>query len=124
MLSCMCTKAAVCYVRRHLVGSPGTRTLLAWLLPQTGLRGCPLCAQVLNIGQLYLGGEVKYTLHSMVCFYGAHFQSFARSQEPLLWLLLDDARVSEAGDYQAVVKKCVLGHMQPSVLFFELASPS
>ena len=93
--------------------------MLDWLLPQTGSRGCPLCAQEVNLGQLYLGREVQYMLHSMVCFYGAHYEAFARSREASQWLLFNDTHVSVVGAWEDVVEKCVSGHKQPCVLFFE-----
>ena len=70
---------------------------------------------------MYLGveeTEFEYSLHSMVCFYGAHYQAFVWSQKAQLWLLFDDTHVSKVGDWQAVISKCFLGRIQPSVLFF------
>ena len=80
-----------------------------------------LIAQEVDIGQVYLGleeAEFEYALHSMVCFYGAHYQAFVWSQKAQLWLLFDDSHVSKVGDWQHVINKCFLGRIQPSVLFF------
>ena len=78
-------------------------------------------AQDVDLGQVYLGleeAEYEYSLHSMVCFYGAHYQAFVWSRKAQQWLLFDDSNVSKVGDWQHVVGKCFLGRIQPSVLFF------
>ncbi|KAK9830628.1 hypothetical protein WJX81_006901 [Elliptochloris bilobata] len=83
-------------------------------------------SEEVDIGQVYLGleeMEFEYSLHSMVCFYGAHYQAFVWSQKAQLWLLFDDSHVSKVGDFEAVSRKCFLGRIQPSVLFFTRMGP-
>ncbi len=84
-------------------------------------------AQEVDIGQVFLGleeGQVAYALHSMVCFYGAHYFVFVWSAAAAAWLLFDDAHVSRVGGWDAVTRKCFLGRIQPSVLFFTRAGPA
>ena len=65
------------------------------------------------------GGEACYKLRSMVGFYGAHYFALVRDARLQQWLMLDDALVSVVGNWGDVLRKCQLGHIQPSVLFFE-----
>ena len=71
-------------------------------------------------------GESAFELRAMVCYYGAHFLSFTRTDEPdesgaakPLWTRFDDATVSEVGDWAALCRSCARGHLQPTVLFYE-----
>ena len=66
--------------------------------------------------------DASYSLRAMVCYYGAHYATFARTGDdgggP--WARFDDANVSEVGDWAALCSSCARGHLQPTVLFFEL----
>jgi hypothetical protein len=64
-------------------------------------------------------GKHMYALRSIVCFYGAHYHAFVHVDGR--WLIFDDAASSVVGDWAAVVQKCRLGKIQPSVLFLEAA---
>ena len=78
------------------------------------------CAQSLDLGEVYLGqpaGQYIYWLRSMVCYYGAHYHAFVHTAGR--WIMFDDANTSVVGDWDAVLHKCQLGKIQPSVLFFE-----
>ena len=80
------------------------------------------CLQELDMADVYAGlqpGDHWYTLRSMVGFYGAHYFALVRDPGLQQWLLLDDALVSVVGNWGHVLRKCQLGHIQPSVLFFE-----
>jgi hypothetical protein len=88
---------------------------------------------------LYYGGDKKrdadgaraYELRAMVCYYGSHYASFARTDEHATvfgapppapaWTRFDDAAVTAVGGWQAVCDACARGHLQPTVLFYELA---
>ena len=74
--------------------------------------------QVMDIGQIYKGlGERLYRLRSMVCYYGEHYHAFVHVDG--CWLMFDDAASNVVGAWADVVRKCQLGRIQPSVLFFQ-----
>ena len=80
-------------------------------------------AQTLDLGEVYLGLPKEhyiYKLRSMVCYYGAHYHAFVHTGGQ--WIMFDDANTSAVGSWDAVMHKCQLGKIQPSVLFFELPS--
>lgn len=64
------------------------------------------------------GGAGPYQLSCMVCYYGQHYHAFIYKQQVCAWLLFDDANVSTIGSWSEVVRRCHLGRMQPSVLFY------
>ena len=81
-----------------------------------------LPAQELDLGEVYRGlplREHAYALRSMVCYYGAHYHAFVHVDGR--WLMFDDAASNAVGAWADVVRKCQLGKIQPSVLFFEAA---
>ncbi len=41
-----------------------------------------------------------------------------------MWVMFDDAHVATVGDWQAVLRKCAAGRIQPLVLFYKQASQS
>ena len=91
-------------------------------LPYAALQCCLLCVHVwsqdLDIGQIYKAlGSKEYHLHSMVCYYGEHYHAFVHTEGR--WVAFDDATLSDVGPWEAVVKKCILGKIQPSLLFYE-----
>lgn len=73
----------------------------------------------------------RYQLRALVCYYGSHYASFARTDDPdalatggfeappPAWTRFDDAAVTHVGGWQAVCDACARGHLQPTVLFFE-----
>jgi hypothetical protein len=73
-----------------------------------------------------------FELRALVCYYGSHYASFARTDEPLVgfeappaaWTRFDDASVTHVGGWQAVCDACARGHLQPTVLFYEEAETS
>jgi hypothetical protein len=73
-----------------------------------------------------------YELRALACFYGSHYVSFARTDEPEAdpfgvqgappepeWTRFDDASVSRVGRWADVCAACAKGHLQPTVLFYE-----
>ncbi len=64
-------------------------------------------------------GRHAYRLRSIVCYYGAHYFAFVLLPELQAWVMIDDARVTRVGTWADVKRKCELGRIQPSVLFFE-----
>jgi hypothetical protein len=66
-------------------------------------------------------GRHVYRLRSMVCYYGAHYQAFVLVPDLGRWLMFDDTRVSNVGGWADVRRKCELGRIQPSLLFYERA---
>ena len=68
------------------------------------------------------GGGEAYDLRAVVCFYGAHYLSFARTDgrgAPPAWTRFDDGAVTPVGDWAAVCAACARGHLQATVLFYE-----
>lgn len=56
----------------------------------------------------------------MVCYYGAHYFAFVLLPEQQgRWIMVDDTRVSQVGGWREVKRKCELGRVQPSMLFYE-----
>ena len=75
-----------------------------------------------DVGEVYRGvppGLHRYTLRSMVCYYGAHYQALVLVPDAGGWLMFDDTRVSRVGDWSLVCRKCEAGRIQPAVLFYE-----
>ncbi|BDA44359.1 probable inactive ubiquitin carboxyl-terminal hydrolase 54 at C-terminar half [Coccomyxa sp. Obi] len=71
-----------------------------------------------DLAHIYKAQESRlYRLRSMVCYYGAHYHAFVHTEGR--WIMFDDANTSVVGDWNAVLHKCQLGKIQPSVLFFE-----
>jgi hypothetical protein len=71
-----------------------------------------------------------YELRAMVCYYGSHYASFARTDDArsgagagpwdaTTWTRFDDAAVTRVGAWAAVCDACARGHLQPTVLFYE-----
>lgn len=79
--------------------------------------------EAVDINRLYAGGVVTsnttYQLSSAVAYYGQHYMAFVKNSKAGKWLLFDDAKVSEVGTWQDVIKKCISGKIQPSVLFYQ-----
>ena len=81
--------------------------------------------QTANTSQVYpdsRAGARRYTLRSMVCYYGQHYQALVLVPEAGGWLMFDDTRVSRVGSWADVRRKCEAGRIQPSVLFYETAA--
>lgn len=77
----------------------------------------------MDLAEFYEGvhpGAVIYRLRSMVCYYGAHYSAFVWADDLAAWLMFDDAHVSRVGSWTDVQRKCEVGRIQPSVLFYEL----
>ncbi len=76
------------------------------------------CLQEVDIGHIYKAlGSKEYRLHSMVCYYGEHYHAFVHTEGR--WVVLDDATLNLVGAWNDVIKKCIMGRIQPSLLFFE-----
>jgi hypothetical protein len=89
--------------------------------------------------------DVPYELRAMVCYYGSHYASFARTDDARssggvgagagggpsggscawgeTWTRFDDAAVTRVGGWAAVCDACARGHLQPTVLFYERPQP-
>ena len=59
-----------------------------------------------------------YTLRSMVAYYGSHYLAFVMRPDLEVWVMFDDAAVTKIGTWAQVVRKCHVGRIQPSVLFY------
>lgn len=76
--------------------------------------------QEVDIGEIYKAlGSKEYRLHSMVCYYGEHYHAFVHTEGR--WVAFDDATLNHVGGWEDVAKKCILGRIQPSLLFYEEA---
>ncbi len=78
-----------------------------------------------DLGHIYHAleeGQHVYCLRSLVCYYGAHYFAFVLVPDLGRWIMFDDTRVSKIGSWADVRRKCELGHIQPSVLFYAAAS--
>eukprot|EP00192_Tetraselmis_astigmatica_P005526 CAMPEP_0117673744 /NCGR_PEP_ID=MMETSP0804-20121206/14645_1 /TAXON_ID=1074897 /ORGANISM="Tetraselmis astigmatica, Strain CCMP880" /LENGTH=515 /DNA_ID=CAMNT_0005482521 /DNA_START=1 /DNA_END=1548 /DNA_ORIENTATION=+ len=77
-----------------------------------------------DLGEIYSGvgppGQHLYRLRSMVCYYGSHYQAIVLSPDLDKWLIFDDESISVIGSWEAAKAKCLVGRIQPSVLFYEL----
>lgn len=60
----------------------------------------------------------SYRLHSLVCYYGKHYSAFVWMALLGCWVMFDDVHISRIGSWPDVVRKCELGRIQPSVLFY------
>ena len=74
----------------------------------------------------YADADVRYELRALMCYYGSHYASFARTddgdragyEDVVAWTRFDDAAVSAVGSWDAVCDACARGHLQPTVLFY------
>lgn len=75
----------------------------------------------LNLSDIFHSApSQKYTLRSVVCYYGLHYLTHIRVLPSQEWITFDDVRVKKiSSEWQAVTEKCVSGHYQPFVLIFE-----
>jgi len=65
-----------------------------------------------------------YHLRCAMCYYGEHYAAFAvtdagRFDGHERWMLFDDHRSKEVGEWEEVVRSCSAGRMQPCVLFYQ-----
>ncbi|KAF0700086.1 Aste57867_9365 [Aphanomyces stellatus] len=68
-----------------------------------------------------LGGiKAQYRFRGFVCYYGRHYFAFFYSTAHQLWLLFDDNKVTDIGNWTQVVDHCVRGRYQPVLLFYEV----
>ncbi len=77
-----------------------------------------------DLASVYQGlqpGCHLYRLSSLVCYYGEHYFAFVLLQQLGAWVMFDDSRISRVGSWAEVRRKCEVGRIQPSVLFYELA---
>ena len=63
--------------------------------------------------------SARYTLKSIICYFGHHYQAYAFSEELEQWLLFDDTNIQLVGDWQDVKSMVRSSRLQPSVLFYE-----
>lgn len=62
--------------------------------------------------------NARYTLRSIICYFGHHYQAYAFSEELEQWLLFDDTNIQLVGDWQDVKSMVRSSRLQPSVLFY------
>jgi hypothetical protein len=82
----------------------------------------PMSLQAMQFGHTNYMPRAKYLykFRGMVCYYGRHYKTYFWSAVSRQWVSFDDARVEQLGpDWDAVVQKCLRGHLQPTVLFYE-----
>ena len=65
-----------------------------------------------------------YHLRCAMCYYGEHYAAFAvtdagRFDGHERWMLFDDHRSKEVGEWEEVARVCAVGRMQPCVLFYQ-----
>ena len=99
--------------------------------------------QTLDLGGVYDGlckHRQMYNLRSLVCYYGQHLHVFHSRQQNEIhvmlptvayqaaqvvdgssWFIFDDTSMLLVGNWADVVKKCVRGRIQASILSFEHA---
>ena len=63
--------------------------------------------------------NARYTLKSIICYFGHHYQAYGYSEELDQWLLFDDTNIQLVGDWQDVKSMVRSSRLQPSVLFYE-----
>jgi len=62
------------------------------------------------------GGHI---FRGMICYYGLHYVVIFFHWPSMSWILFDDCHIRHVADWTAVVKLCLNGSFQPSILFFE-----
>ena len=76
-----------------------------------------------DLGSIFKGvlphSNARYTLKSIICYFGHHYQAYAFSEELEQWLLFDDTNIQLVGDWQDVKALVRSSRLQPSVLFYE-----
>ena len=66
-----------------------------------------------------ISSDAVYRLQAFVCYYGCHYVNISFSNSSSSWYLFDDSHVRKIGvKWSAVVRHCVLGKLQPSILFY------
>ncbi|KAM6569742.1 hypothetical protein CsatB_017727 [Cannabis sativa] len=75
----------------------------------------------IDISAIYrgIGLNNKYSLVSVVCYYGQHYRCYAYSHEHKQWIMYDDKTVKVIGSWVNVLDSCERGHWQPQLLLFE-----
>lgn len=116
------------HVRHTLVNIPSVFTLqLAWETnceaPEDIRATLDAVQEKTKLGELYADVEAQaplqpYWLRAAVAYYGAHYSAFVYSTELKAWIMFDDSAVSKIGNWADVVRKCQIGRIQPSVLFY------
>jgi len=60
----------------------------------------------------------------MICYYGKHYIAFFFNSARKQWFYFDDSTVKMVGtEWTDIQSRCVKGHLQPSVLFYECEQP-
>ena len=54
-----------------------------------------------------------------ITYYGKHYMAYFYSEKLDYWLHFDDSRISEVGNFEAVIEKCLKGKEKPILLFYE-----
>jgi len=63
-------------------------------------------------------------LRGMICYYGQHYIAFVFNPDVMEWTLFDDAVVKSIGpNWADLTMRCLNGHYQPSLLFYQRCSP-
>lgn len=81
----------------------------------------------LNLAKVYERARSDagtYHLRCAMCYYGEHYAAFAvtdagRFDGDERWMLFDDHRSKEVGEWEEVARVCAAGRMQPCVLFYQ-----
>jgi len=61
-----------------------------------------------------------YQIKGIICYYGKHYDAYFYNEPTNKWWVFDDATVKEVGDtWEEVKERCLKGHFQPCILFYE-----
>jgi hypothetical protein len=61
----------------------------------------------------------NYELYGMICFWGAHYIAYYKSNEKdEHWIYFDDTIVSKVENWKDVIIKCIKSHFHPTILLY------
>jgi hypothetical protein len=62
----------------------------------------------------------QYELFGLVCYWGAHYISFFRSDDfdANYWVCYDDKVITKVNSWKDLIVKCLLSHFHPTILFY------
>ncbi|KAH3767892.1 inactive ubiquitin carboxyl-terminal hydrolase 54 [Pelomyxa schiedti] len=66
-----------------------------------------------------MANKTTLEFSGMICFWRNHYNCFFWKKQMHSWLSFDDSLVTYVGEWASVQHRCLLGHLHPSVLFYE-----